>query len=177
VDRNRTSFLVLWLAAGTVWIVALAMTVETGTRIQQARGRLASKLSDWQELRTLEKEMERYRVARRFFDGLPVKHPAPVDPLLKKAGLEARVKDIANPPRAIPGWTVRQKDVDFAEAEVSVAKVLQSVAEIEQAETNRPPWRMARFSVHSSARNPGTGQVVVLLESLEQSDAGPGAKD
>jgi hypothetical protein len=121
----------------------------------------------------MEKDMERYRAARRAFEGMAVKHPGPLDPALKKIGLECKIKEIANPPRCVPGWVIRQKDIDFSENEVPLSRVMQWVREIESQDTKGPPWRLARCSIRSSSRAPGSGQVVLLFEALEQTDAPP----
>ncbi|MDI6774612.1 MAG: hypothetical protein QME60_04350 [Verrucomicrobiota bacterium] len=171
MDSSPPKLRFLWPTVAAVWLVAVAMIVGTVARVQDARARLPGKLRDLRELSAQEKEIANHTAARRFFESLPVKHPAPLDPLLKKTGFEVKVKDIANPPSRATGWRVRRKDVDFGEAEVSLANIMQWIRETELADSNRPPWRVARISARASARNPGSGHVVLLFEALEQSDA------
>lgn len=172
-DRPSTLRL-FWWGVVAIWLVGAIMTAGTINRLRAARPRLLGKLRDWQELKLLEKEVANYAAARRFFESLPVKHPAPLDPFLKKSGMDARVKDIANPPACVPGWGIRQKDVDFGETEAPLATIMQWIRETEWADPARPPWRVARMSIRASSRHPGAGHVVLLLEALEQVEASRG---
>ncbi len=159
----------LWAAIGLTWMVAIVVSVRTFSDLGTYRSRMVRKAGEITELLRMQKELRRYREARLFFESLPVKRPEPVERRLQKAGLEAKVCEVANPPScAVKGWRIRRQDVDFGEGDVPIAPVMAWLRETENAATTSPPWRVIHVSVRASPRTAGTGRVVALLEALER---------
>jgi hypothetical protein len=160
--NERTLMQMLWAGALIVLVIAAGMTAKSFSETSEISERLQRKLGDVEELRTIEQEMARYDGAKLAFDELPAVQANSLRALLKTMLASYKIDDSRVMQReSVPGWTVLQNEIAFTE--VPFAEVMKFVCE---AERQRPPWRLAKCDIRASAQASGSGQVVLLMETM-----------
>ena len=161
---DRSGLRLLWLLAAVALASGLAFSVRSLARASDTADRFRRRLQDVEGLRDKEAELNAYLAAQQAFERLPAKRAIPLPDLLKKV-MPDRKPDSVKEGRQeeVDGWIVTRKELTFNEA--PVADVMSAVV---QAENQRPPWRLTRFAVRASPKAPGSGQVVIELETISR---------
>jgi len=154
----------LWTLAGLAMLVGAILTVTTLRQAGQARIRLAALGRDLEGLQRLDARLGSYLAAQTAFEQLATPKAAGLADVLERTLPGCKLdqsKEVSSQPT--PGWVLRRQEISLSD--VPFAKVMEFVR---AAEAQRPPWRLAKFTIRASAREPGTGQAVLQMEALER---------
>jgi len=162
-DRLFLRLLRILAAVAIVSGVAMAMRSIGSTREHSAK--MDGKLRYFEELRLLEAEINRYTAALGEFEKLPAGSPTPIAKLLRENLPGHTSADIRELKRsaAAQGWTVHRQEIAFSE--ISLADAMRFAG---ATESQRPPWRLVKCDIRASSQAPASGQVVLVLESLQK---------
>lgn len=162
--KDRTLIIGLWISAALAVLIGVGMTVGSGQILADAAGRLTQRGEELSQLRRIEDDLAQYTACYEAFEQLERKQTVPLDVVLRlQKGLQKPEDTRPFQEDIFGGWVLRRSELSFNDA--SLAGLM---AFVNAAESQRPPWRMARCVIKSSARAPGSGQAVVVLECLEK---------
>ncbi len=164
--NNSVGIKIIWIAALLFLFAGVIMTVHNLNRSKTTRERMNKQLGELRILRNQEADLARHEAARREYEQVADKKPVPLSKLLQETMEGIKVDDVRESRKdLVDGWSVRQKEISMSE--VSLGRVIDF---INKAESQKLPWSLARFTVRTAPRIPGSGQVVLVMECLEKTD-------
>jgi hypothetical protein len=161
--RWRDGLALLACAAGLFWSVQSIRGAPTQLR------RLGQKARDIAELLKVQAARERDQALLARFNQLEPARPASLADLCQSAAGGAAVDQRIRETRVVAGgWMLRRVDLTFPQLAFDRLDAL-----LAQAESGRPPWRLAECQVNAIDRAPGYARINLLLEALEKATERP----
>lgn len=155
----------LWKIAG-IWISVLAVVVTAVAlaRLPAQKMRFQQKQAQLERLYQLAESGNRGRLARRAFEALAPMDAVSLDGLIQAfAGTaEADIRDSEHD-NLDAGWLRRRAIIKFSEIKYEDLWML-----LRQAESQRPPWRLAGIEIAASASAADKAGVILTLEVLSK---------
>ncbi|MEM7393242.1 MAG: hypothetical protein AAF492_12930 [Verrucomicrobiota bacterium] len=155
----------LWILNPILALVVAGSFISTHGEASKARAKIDRKRADLEKLAALEKSGSGPRAYRGAFERLSETRPVDLGQLLDRTvpGLKARIRpDVAR--RAGGGWQTRTVRVEIDRIELDRLGVF-----LQQAESQRPPWRLVDCEI--VAADEGGGKVSLVLVALEKNSA------
>ena len=155
------TLLVLQACALAVFLVGILASIVTIRQNLDLSAKIRNKKETLSQLAAIKQTRDRHQAALRAFEALSNAAPAELASLgraaVTNAPPEIRERESRN---LAAGWTLRQMEVVFSEANLSqVPDFLQA------AEMQRPPWRLVECTLASSRQSDGLGRVVLIMEA------------
>lgn len=145
----------LALAAGIVW------TVFSVRQAASLTPRLNRRLAALEELRTMRETQGRYEAALTAFEALSNAAPVALPELAAAAaGAAPTIRAVETRPLE-RGWTIARSEVAFNDINLD-----RLPAFLRDAESRRPPWRLAECSITASTRADNFVRVVLVMEAI-----------
>lgn len=163
-DGNRMN--TLRIAAAVLLAAGAVMSLDTVRKMTEVSARLRLKQRDLNVLRSMESDLLRCRAAVDAWKHYPAPSPTALMEALRDTLPIAKSDDVRDfRKESVPGWFLRQKEISLPEASIGTA-----MAFVRKAEALSPPWRLSKAVIRSSPRAPGSGQVILLMETLERTE-------
>ncbi len=156
----------IWVIALCAVAVGILLTFRSLADRSTVKEKLETRITDMKNMKALERRAARITDAIRTLDELPDHKAVNLSPLLTSTlpGIKPELRESAR--RGLQGdWSLRRVDIDLGE--VALDKF---AAFLHKAESDRPPWRLARCTVRSTGTTPGMAQVTLALEALDKKE-------
>lgn len=162
---DRTVNRSIWWAAILCLLAGVWLSLRSAFVLRDAAASLREKRADFLRLQVLAGELARHEAARSAYEDTPASAGRqPLKPVLAELASRVKMEDMHEFTRALPdGWVLRQKEIVLRDV-----PFVEAMSLVERAERLRPPWRMAKCVLRASARRGGTGQVILLLETVDR---------
>jgi len=161
MNALRTTILV-WVLGGLALATGLTIAWRTWQGLPEQAQRMHRKLNDLNELRMISETAGRDREVRMLFDPLAGQPASDLGAILGRT-LPGRapvdVRETREP--AVDGWAALRREFSLPEAPLAEVAAFMRAAEAE-----RPPWRVIKCAIRSSAQARGNGQATVQFETL-----------
>ena len=169
MSKALSKSVVLWTVAGVSLLAALALSFLSYQTLRAYAASSRRLGADIGQLRTLQVRADRCDAARMAFEAVSNSVSSAPLGVLRERLPDCRA-DALKEDRAeqIPGWVLHRQSMTIGD--VAVARVMPVIAAIE---SQRPPWRLTRFTVDGSPRGAGFGRVELHWEAPERADAKP----
>lgn len=155
---------ILWIVAIGILAIGLAGAAWTVRSLAAARQSFAVNLAELDGLRRLESQLRPYLDGKADAEALVSTAPCEPRDILARIASGLHVEEGKEERAAIAlGWTLRRKEFVFGPSPFSNV-----MAFVEQAEEQRPPWRMVQGTFRAATPDGGMGQTAVILEALEK---------
>jgi hypothetical protein len=158
ISRERA-----WMAAAlALSTLALVLTAVALARLPGQAARFRQKQGQLERLRGLAESGARPRAARQAFETLERPEPVPLDGLIRAfaGGAAPDIRD-SGQDNLDAGWIRRRVAVSFSDIGLEDLWMV-----LRQAESQRPPWRLASLEVLASATLAGRGRATLTFEVL-----------
>ena len=171
---DRFPKILLWLAAAAALAIGAALSGYAARHIAASKTRLTRELHDLDTLRAVEADLRRYEAAWETFQKGTLDPPISLVDLLPQVLPEVKAEEMRDlSVHSVPGWMIRRKEITLGQA--PLGKAMEFVRRAEAPPTNmearvRPPWRLAKCVLRASSADPGIGQAVLIMETVERED-------
>jgi len=161
--KSRNTISLLSIAAALSVAAGAVLAVRTESAIRSCAARLSKLRADRDDLRSMQKDLDRYVEARRLFETADGSRAMELQEVLSAALPGVKVRDPRDTYAELPeGWVARRQEISLSDVPLNGV-----MAFVQAAERCRPPWRLMRCIIRGAAA-PGTGNVDLTFEVIEK---------
>ncbi len=161
---KKTKINVILAVSGLFFVVAVISAIIIVHNTAASRELLLRKQKNITQIKKYAMDLSRYTMAQDAYNNIPGTSPV-------------KFNSIFSPANGIPEENIRNNDIVMnngwkllrREVVMDNGKISDVIKLIRQAETQRPPWKLAAITI-KSAENPGYGRIVMQFEALKQLD-------
>lgn len=170
---ERRQHWALWGAAAILLALGVVLSVRSLHAIRAAAATISERQDALAAVADLQAGQAGYEAALARFENSPARPPG-MAALVRDALPDVTpddMRDLSQP--LLPGWVLSRYELSFRRVTLErLAELLKTATQpVGEGAAARPSWRMSKCVIRAAAGEPGAGQVVLVLETIDREGA------